>query len=136
MHRNMLALSLAAALLFPAATPAAEDSRDAVISAATNFSIAYGVWLMEKRCNAMPPDKRKAYDAIIVDILARLQAAADSRIFNAAVGAGRDVSNDPKNADCKEFSTSGMPDFGYGLAVEAQAKLAALPEGYHLTITD
>jgi hypothetical protein len=91
---------------------------------------------MEKRCNVMPADQRAAFDAVVADVLARLQKAADPRIFEATVGAGRDVSNEPENADCKKFGSSDMAGFGYGLAVEAQGKLVALPEGYHLTMSD
>lgn len=136
MIRQAALLTIAFAFALPTTGAAAEDPRETVIAAATSFSVGYGVWLMEKRCNILPPDKRKAFDAVVGDVLTRLQAAADARLFNATIGAGRDVSNDPHYADCKELATGGMVDFGIGLVGEAAAKLASLPEGYHLTISD
>ena len=137
MIRPVTCAIIAAMLLpVPAHAQAAPDARAAVIGAATALSMGYGVWLMEKRCQTLSPEKRKAFDAVVMDDLNRLQAAADEKLFNATVGAGRDLSNDPKYADCKEFATGGLVDFGLDQARDAAGKLASLPPGFHLTITD
>ncbi len=137
MTSNFLRLTLAGTLLsVQAPALAADDPRNAVVAAAADFSVGYGMWLWEKRCNTMTAAARADYDAVIADGLERLQKATDERLFNAAVSSGREASNDPGLASCTGKDAKGMADFGLSTAREAQAKLKSLPAGFHLTISD
>ena len=134
--RPLIGLLSIAALGFPASGLAATPEQNAVIGAATDFSVAYGAWLWEKKCNQLPPSQRAAFDATIQDDLRRLSQAADLKLFNAAVGAGQDTANDPSIYKCDDPKAAGFAEFGLKLARDAAAKLSSLPPGYHLTITD
>jgi hypothetical protein len=131
-----VALAGAAAILSPAGARAQADPRETAIGAATSFSIGYGIWLLEQRCMALPAEKHKAFEATIAEDMRRLREAVDSRLFNAAVGSGEDLAKDPKYADCKALTADGMGDFGITQAQDAATKLATLPPGYRLTITN
>lgn len=136
MSHILLRCALACSLLAgQSPARAQEDPRDVVIAAAARFAVGYGMWLWEKRCHTMTAASRAEYDAVIADGLDRLQKAADERLFNAAVGSGRDTSNDPELSSCTGKDAKGMADFGLVQAREAQAKLKSLPAGFHLTIS-
>ena len=123
-------------LMSQAPARAAEDPRNTVVSAATTFSVGYGAWLWEKRCKTLPSAKGKEFDALVQDSLKRLQEASDPRLFNAAVGAGRAVSNDPKFSGCTSKDMAGFAQFGLDQVRDVNAKLKTLPAGFHLTIKD
>jgi hypothetical protein len=134
---RIFSAGVAAVALAPCvATAQTTEPQQAVIGAATSFSIAYGVWLWEEHCLTLTPDKRAAFETVINDDMRRLHEAADERLFNAAAGAAKDLANDPKNADCKAMAADGFADFGMEQARDAAAKLATVPPGYHLTIKD
>jgi hypothetical protein len=135
--KPILGLVLASSLLsVQSPAQAQDDPRNAVVTAAADLSIGYGMWLWEKRCHTMTAAKRADYDAVIEDDLKRMQAASDERLFNAVVGSGRDSSNDPTMSECKGKSADGLADFGLTQARAAQDKLKSLPPGFHLTITE
>jgi hypothetical protein len=129
--------ALAAALLVSQAPKAAgDDPSTVVVNAAATFSVGYGAWLWEKQCKTLPKAKGKQFDALTQDALKRLQDASDPKLFNAAVGAGRDVSSDPKFSGCAGKGTEGFAQFGLEQMRDADAKLKSLPAGFHLTLTD
>jgi hypothetical protein len=133
----LLRLTLAGVLLSAQAPAQAEDaSQNAVVTAAADLSIGYGMWLWEKRCQTMTPAARATYDAVIADDLKRLRDATDERLFNAAVSSGREASSDPGLASCTGKDAKGLAEFGLTQARAAQDKLKTLPPGYHLTISD
>lgn len=137
MTANLVRATLAAALLSGQAPAHADDSpQNAVVAAAADLSIGYGMWLWEKRCETMTAATRATYDAIIADDLKRLQDATDERLFNAAVSSGRETSNDPSMASCTGKDAKGLAEFGLEQARAAQDKLKSLPPGYHLTISN
>ena len=129
--------AVAAALLM-SQTPAraADDPSKTVIDAAATFAVGYGGWLWEKHCKTLPPAKGREFDALVQDVLKRLQEASDPTLFNAAVGAGRSVSSDPKYAGCDGKDTKGFAQFGLDQVRDADAKLKTLPAGFHLKIKD
>jgi hypothetical protein len=137
MMKPIFRLVLASSLLWVQSPAQAQnDPRDAVVTAAADLAVGYGMWLWESRCHTMTAAKRADYEAVIKDDLKRMQAASDERLFNAVVGSGRDTSNDPAMADCTGKSADGLADFGLTQARAAQDKLKSLPAGFHLTVTD
>jgi hypothetical protein len=129
--------ALAAALLIsqaPAGAP--DDPSTIVVKAAATFSVGYGAWLWEKQCKTLAKAKGKTFDALTQDALKRLQDASDPKLFNAAVGAGRDVSSDPKFSGCTGKETEGFAEFGLDQMRDADSKLKSLPAGFHLTLTN
>ena len=129
--------SVVAALLM-SQTPAraADDPSKTVIDAAATFAVGYAAWLWEKRCKTLPSAKGKEFDALVQDSLKRLQDASDPGLFNAAVGGGRDVANDPKFSGCTGKDMAGFAQFGLDQVRDVDAKLKTLPAGFHLKITD
>ena len=129
--------SVVAALLM-SQTPAraADDPSKTVIDAAVTFSVGYGGWLWEKHCKTLPPAKGREFDALVQDVLKRLQEASDPTLVNAAVGGGRDVANDPKFSGCTGKDMAGFAQFGLDQVRDVDAKLKTLPAGFHLKIKD
>jgi len=123
-------------LIYQAPVNAQNDPSTTVVNAAATFSVAYGAWLWEKQCKTLPAADGKEFDALAQDALKRLQDASDPKLFNAAVGAGRDVSSDPKLAGCTGKETVGFAQFGLEQMRDADAKLKSLPAGFHLTLTN
>lgn len=133
----ILRMAIAAGLLASHASATSQtDPGKTVFAAAASFSVGYGAWLWEKRCQTLTAELRKDYDTVIADGLKRLQDASDARLVNAAVGSGREVSNGPTLAACDGKDSEGLAQFGLEQARDAQAKLKSLPAGYHLTITN
>ena len=96
-YRTFIGPALAAALCLPAATlaqtpePQTESKvtpeQDAVIAAAVRYSIGYGVWIWEKKCNSLPAADRNVE---LVDHLAAVgQSNVDGR--RRFTGAERDT---------------------------------------------
>ena len=135
MAKRAIVWTIATTLLLPTAATATEEPRETAIGAAGSFSIALGMWLLEERCKTLPAEKRSAFFVVIVSDERLLKEVVDKRLYDAAVGAGDDVAKDPKYADCKALA-EGLADFGFKMAKKSAAKLASLPPGYHLTITD
>jgi len=135
---KMLARAAVAAGLLALGTPALaeDDPSTTVVNAAAVFSVGYGAWLWEKQCKTLPAADGKEFDALTEDALKRLQDASDPKLFNAAVGAGRDVSSDPKFVGCTGKETVGFAKFGLEQMRDADAKLKSLPAGFHLTLTN
>ena len=127
-----LAMALSLSLPSGASAQVGEPAKTA-IGAATAFAVGYGVWRIEQKCMKMPAAKHDEYGRVIADSMRRLREAVDERLFNAAVGAGEGTANDPKIAKCDD---PGLFDFGMRQANEALSKLASLPSGFHLKISD
>lgn len=131
-----LAAILVSTIALPASAPAqTPDPKEAVIAASVSFAIAYRVWFWEKRCQALTPDKHSQYEKSIINGLKRLREAADAMLVDGATSGSESVNSDPAYADCKGAETEGLAEFGLEQMLAAEASLASLPPGYHLTIT-
>jgi len=139
---NLIGPALAAALCLPGVAGAqASDAQttkeqDAVIAAAVRYSIGYGVWTWEKKCQALPADVRREFDEVITDDLKRLTAAADAKLLSAVTAAGQDAAKGDKVPPCGDPEALDFAQFGLSLAKEAQDKLKTLPAGYRMVIAD
>lgn len=119
-----------------AADEAATPEQSAAIGAAVKFSVAYSVWLWEKRCNSLGPAERAEFDAVAADDLKNLSQAVDLELFQAATSAGQQTSASSDTPACGSKDAADFGRFGLKMAKDAAADLASLPPGYHLSITD
>ena len=145
-YRTFIGPALAAALCLPAAalaqTPEAQPAskvtpeQDAVIAAAVRYSIGYGVWIWEKKCNSLPAADRKVFDEVVTDDLKRLTAAADAKLLSAVTAAGQKSAEGDAAPACTAADAAEFGQFGLKMAKDAQDKLKTLPAGYRMVIAD
>lgn len=138
--RAALALAAALCLLAGAQAQTTESKttpeQDAVIAAAVRYSVAYGVWIWEKKCQALPADVRKEFDTVVTDDLKRLTAAADAKLLSAVTAAGQKTADGDAVPACTAADAAEFGQFGLKMAKEAQDKLKTLPAGYRMVIAD
>jgi hypothetical protein len=129
--------TLAAALCLPAAANAqTSPEQEAVIAAVVRFSVGYGAWIWEKKCQALTADQRREFDEVVADDLKRLTAAADAKLVNAVTTAGQTTAAGDKVPPCGGPDAAEFGQFGLKMAKEAQDKLKTLPAGYRMVIAD
>ena len=110
---------------------------EAAIGAATSFAVGYGVWLWEKKCAKLPPEESVAFNAAVTGQMQRFSGMLDLQLFKAILGTGQDTSNDPASAPpCEDPDALDFARFGVDMVKDSAEKLATIPAGYHLTLTN
>lgn len=110
---------------------------EAAIGAATSFAVGYGVWLWEKKCAKLPPEESAAFNAAVTEQLQRFSGMLDLQLFRAILGTGQDTSKDPTSMPpCEDPDALDFARFGVDMVRDSAEKLATIPAGYHLTITN
>ena len=119
----------------PAQAPEKPPNERAV-GALADFSAAYGAWLIEARCRALDAKAHDDFAQTVEADRAALARVFEPGVVSAALAAGSETANDPKNADCRSGVVGGAENgaFGAGLAESVAASLKSLPAGYRLVV--
>ena len=135
MRHTGLGLALAAAVIALAAPPARAqtDPQKQSMAALVSFSVAYGVWLWEARCNTLPTAQHTAFKRQIEGQLLRLNGIFDEGMVGVATGTGRDTAADPKMAAC-DGQNAGLGKFGLDMAKDVDTALSTIPAGFRLVV--